>query len=324
MKQTLDYMQNEFGPYPLDHLRIAELPSFWGFGGFAAAGTISMVEDNLYLVDERNPKAFNLVAKRTIHEVAHQWWGHQLSTQSVSGGQTFVEGFAKYSEGVVMEKYYGMPSLFQLGKSANHTYFTGRSYAATPEQPLYLEQGEHYMLYGKSYMVMMGLKDLIGESAINKVLKTLVQRHKDEVDASVTTPEFLNELYTVTPRKYQELINDWFKKIITYDLSVEGAAYSELQNGRYEVTLTVEAQKLEFIDGIDSPIEMNEPIMIGLYSTHPSEAFEEQIFFLDTKKIITGSQQITIQVDKLPSYVSIDPYGTRPDLVRSDNHFNLK
>lgn len=324
MKQSLDYMQNEFGPYPLDHLRIAELPSFWGFGGFAAAGTISMVEDNLYLVDERDPEAFGLVAKRTIHEVAHQWWGHQLSTQSVSGGQIFVEGFAKYTEGVVMEKHYGMPSLFQLGKSANHTYFTGRSYTSTPEQPLYLEQGEHYMLYGKSYMVMMALKDLIGEQTINEILKTLVQRHKNEIDATVTTPEFLAELYSVTSQENQNLINDWFKKIITYDLSVEDVSYSKLPNGGYEVTLTVEALKLESIDGIESPVEMNEPITIGLFTTHPSEAIEEQILSLEPKKIITGNQQITIKVDSLPKYISIDPYGTRPDLVRSDNHYTLR
>src|SRR5690606_34218403 len=85
MKQTLDYAQQEFGEYHLDHLRIVELPSFWRFGGYALAGTISMVEDNLYLIDERDPTSFSLVAKRTIHEVAHQWWGHTLGTKHQAG-----------------------------------------------------------------------------------------------------------------------------------------------------------------------------------------------------------------------------------------------
>lgn len=324
MKQTLDYMRNEFGPYPLNHLRIAELPSFWGFGGFAAAGTISMVEDNLYLVDERDPEAFELVAKRTIHEVAHQWWGHQLSTQSVSGGQIFVEGFAKYTEGVVMEKHYGMSSLFQLGKSANHTYFTGRSYASSPEQPLYIEQGEHYMLYGKSYIVMMALKDLIGEETLNMVLKILLERHKDEVNATVTTPELLNELYKLTPANYHDLINDWFKKIVTYDLSISDANYTELLEGGYEITLTINAKKFESVDGIESEISMSEPITIGIFETHPSEANNQQILSLSTHTLLNGEVILRLEVDSLPKFISIDPYNTRPDLVRSDNHFQIE
>ncbi len=319
MKHTLDYAQQEFGDYHLDHLRIAEIPSFWGFGGYAASGMISMVEDNLYLVDERDPEDFSLVAKRTIHEVAHQWWGHMLSTQNVSGGAIFVEGFAKYTEAVVMEKHYGMASLFQLSETANRAYFNGRSYASTPEQPLYLEQGERYMLYGKSYMVMVSLKELIGEETLNQILKTLVQRHKNEIDATVTSPEFLDELYAVTPDEHHSLIDDWFKKIITYDLSVEEVDYTELADGSYEITMTIDATKFESVDGIVSPVSMNEPVPVGLFTTHPSRASREQIIQLEPKKISDGTQTLTFRVDTLPQYVSIDPYGTRPDLVRQDN-----
>lgn len=319
MKYTLDYAQQEFGDYHLDHLRIAEIPSYWRFGGYAASGMISMVEDNLYLVDERDPEDFSLVAKRTIHEVAHQWWGHILSTQNVSGGAIFVEGFAKYTEAVVMEKHYGMASLFQLGESANHTYFNGRSYASTPEQPLYLEQGEHYMLYGKSYIVMTALKELIGEEALNGILKTLVQRHKNEIDATITSPEFLEELYMVTPMGYHSLIDDWFKKIVTYDLSVEDVDYTKLTDGSYELKIIVDATKLESVDGIESRVSMDEPIPVGLFTTHPSRASTDQVIHREPMKITDGTQTLTLRVDTLPQYVSIDPYGTRPDLVRQDN-----
>lgn len=319
MKQTLDYAQKEFGEYRLDHLRIVEIPSLWRFGGYAAAGTISMVEDNFYLVDERDAEAFSLIAKRTIHEVAHQWWGHILSTQNISGGAIFVEGFAKYTEAVVMEKYYGMSSLFQLSESANHAYFNGRSYASTPEQPLYLEQGEHYMLYGKSYIAMYALKELIGEASLNQILKTLVNRHKNEIDATVTSPEFMTELYAVTPKEHHALIEDWFKKIITYDLSVANLEYSEITDGTYEVTITIEAKKFESVDGIESPVSMNEPVPIGLFTTHPSRASKEQIILLEPRDIKDGKQQLSIRVDTLPRYAGIDPYGTRPDLIRQDN-----
>lgn len=323
MKQTLDYTEKEFGEYPGNHLRITEIPSYWGFGGFATSGTISMVEDNFYLVDERDTEAFSLVAKRTIHEVAHQWWGHLLTPKNTSGSGLIVEGFAKYTEAVVMEKYYGMPSLYQLSTTANHNYFNGRSYASKAEQPLYLEQGENYMLYGKNYIVMNAVKELIGEDVLNGVLKTLVNRHKNEIDPTVTSVIFLDELYLATPEEYHTLIDDWFKKIITYDLSVTDADYTELPNGKYEVTITLDASKFESIDGIDSSTIMNEPISIGVFTAHPSEALSTQILSLEPQTIISGKQQITFQVDSLPKYVSIDPYGTRPDLVRSDNYFKV-
>ena len=71
-----------------------------------------MTEDRNYLVDLRNPNDFDLVAKRTIHEVAHQWFGHVLAPKSIEGGSLFVEGFAKYIEGRVMEKMYGKIPIF--------------------------------------------------------------------------------------------------------------------------------------------------------------------------------------------------------------------
>jgi hypothetical protein len=68
---------------------------------------------------------------------------------------------------------------------------------------------------------------------------------------------------------------------------------------------------------------MNEPIMIGIFDAHPSEADKEQVLYLEPQTISSGSQLITIQVESLPRYVSIDPYSTRPDLIRSDNFYEI-
>lgn len=322
-KSMLAYADKEFGVYPYNHLRIAEIPAHWPFGGYAHPGTIAMVEDNLYLVDERKENRFSLVAKRTIHEVAHQWWGHVLSPQNTSGAGIFVEGFAKYTEAVLMEKLYGKASIFQLSQTANRRYFSGRSYASTKEHPLYLEQGESYMLYGKSYTSMLAMKELIGEAKVNQVLKTLVERHQNKRDATLTSIELLEEFYKVTPNEYHYLIDDWFKRIITYDLRLEGSRYTKLENGQFEVELEINAQKFEHIDGIASEIDFNEPIPIGLLAQHPSRASDEEIIYLETKAITSGNNRITVIVDQLPYYVSIDPYGTRLDMVRNDNWARL-
>lgn len=323
-KSTLAYADKEFGAYPYNHLRIAEIPAHWPFGGYAHPGTIAMVEDNLYLVDERKEDSFSLVAKRTIHEVAHQWWGHVLSPKNTSGAGIFVEGFAKYTEAVLMEKLYGKASVFQLSQTANRRYFSGRSYSSTKEQPLYLEQGESYMLYGKSYTIMLAMKELIGEAKVNQVLKNLVERHQNKLDATLTSLELLEEFYKVTPNEYHSLINDWFKRIITYDLRLESSSYTKLSTGQFEIELEINAQKLEHIDGIASEIDLNETIPIGLLAQHPSRATDEDIIYLEAKTITSWKNRITVIVDELPNYVSIDPYGTRLDKVRNNNWGKLE
>ena len=283
-----------------------------------------MVEDNLYLVDERKEDSFGLVAKRTIHEVAHQWWGHVLSPKNTSGAGIFVEGFAKYTEAVLMEKLYGKASVFQLSQTANRRYFSGRSYSSAKEQPLYLEQGEGYMLYGKSYTIMLAMKELIGEARVNKVLKILVERHQDKIDATLTAPELLDEFYKVTPDEHHVLIDDWFKRVITYDLSVESSSYKKLSTGQFEIELEISAQRFEQIDGIPTEINLNEPIPIGLLARHPSRAANEEIIYLEANTIISGDNKITVVVDQLPAYVSIDPYGTRLDMIRNNNWVRLE
>ena len=186
VQKTLDYCIDNFGNYSSNYIRIAEIPGHWDFGGFAHPDVISMMESGLYLVDTRDSETFNVVAKRTIHEVAHQWWGHILTPKPQEGGSILVEGLAKYTEAVVMEKMYGKSAIFQLSQNANRRYFSGRAFASELEPPLYLVYGQGYLSYGKNYTTMLALRGLIGEQKLNQVLKILADkyRNQDEIDAT--------------------------------------------------------------------------------------------------------------------------------------------
>jgi ABC-type transport system involved in multi-copper enzyme maturation permease subunit len=318
---TLDYCIQNFGAFPFDQIRIVEIPNHWPFGGFAHSGLIGMVEDRLYLTDLRNPNKFNLVAKRTIHEVAHQWWGHVLAPKVVSGGSMFIEGLTKYTEAVIMDKIYGKRAIYQLSESANRRYFTGRAWSATIEPPLYQVFGQGYLSYGKNYSVMIALRDLIGEDTLNLVLRTIADRYRDDIQFSATSLEFLEELYKVSPQEHHVLIDDWIKRVITYDLSVEDVSHRELDNGKFELTMTVNAKRFEMQEsGETTPIGINEPIQIGLFEKHPSLIGKDGgTIYLQPHQISEDGQEVKVIVDELPNYVSIDPYGTRVDENMYDN-----
>lgn len=325
VKETLTYCSQNFGTYPYDHIRIAEIPSHWPFGGFAHPGMISMVEDKLYLTDLRDSTSFNLPVKRTIHEVAHQWWGHILSPKVAPGGSLFVEGFAQYTEGVVLEKMYGKGVLFELSERARSRYFSGRSFANKVEPPVYLVQDEGFISYGKAFTVMMGLRDLIGENEVNAVLKIMTDRHRDQDKLEANTLEFLEEIYKVSPLEHHKLINDWFKRVITYDLSIEEASYKQLNNGKFEVSIQIKATRLETLSsGEVKSIPINEAIAIGVFTKHPSLiSNNDKILYLKAHPINTSTIQSKIIVDELPRYIGIDPFGTRTEENLADNITSL-
>jgi len=325
VKQTLDYCQENFGAYAFDHVRIAEVPAHWPFGGFAHPGVISMVEDRLYLSDISNEETFNVVAKRVIHEVAHQWWGHTLSAKPVAGGSLFVEGFAKYTEAVILEKMYGKRAVYTLSENARSRYFRGRSFDGDIEPPVYKVEGQGHIAYGKALTVMLGLRDLIGEKQVNTVLKTITDRYRTINKLEANTIELLDEIYKVTPTEQYTLVNDWFKKVITYDVGIEESSFLELANGTYEITAKVKARRFETLDsGETKKIYIDEPIKIGVFTTHPSSVKDESsILYYESNQFNKEMTEVKIIVKEKPKYISIDPFGTRSDENLVDNIMRL-
>ncbi len=325
VKETLDYCQENFGTYAFDHVRIAEVPSYWPFGGFAHPGVIGMVEDRLYLSDVSNEDTFNVVAKIVIHEVAHQWWGHTLSAKPVAGGSIFVEGFAKYTEAVVMEKMYGKRAVYTLSENVRSRYFRGRSFDGDIEPPVYKVDGQGYIDYGKALTVMLALRDLIGESHVNKMMKTITDRHRSINKLEANTIELLDEIYKVTPQDQHVLIDDWFKRVITYDLGIEESSYKTLANGTYEITVKVKSKRFETLDsGEIKQIAIDEPIKIGVFTTHPSNVKNDSsVLYYESSRINKEMTEIKMIVKEIPSFISIDPYGTRSDENLVDNVTSL-
>jgi ABC-2 type transport system permease protein len=58
-------------------------------------------------VDEENPDAVDYPFSVVSHEIAHQWWAHQVIGANVQGATLLSETFAQYSALMVMEKEFG-------------------------------------------------------------------------------------------------------------------------------------------------------------------------------------------------------------------------
>ena len=208
-----------------------------------------------------------------------------------------------------------------LSENTRSRYFSGRSFDGDIEPPVYLVDDQGYIAYGKAYTVLMALRDLIGEKQVNNIIKTITDRHRYINKLEVNSIEFLDEIYKATPTEYHVLIDDWFKKVITYDLGIEDSSYKELTNGTYEVTVNIRAKRFETLaEGETKKIAIDEPIKIGIFATHPSEVKNDSsILFYESNDINKEMTEIKIIVNEKPSYIAIDPYGTRSDENLTDN-----
>jgi ABC-2 type transport system permease protein len=312
---SLRIFENSFGPYPQSQLRIAEAPSYWQFGGFAVPGLVFLSESRAFLIDARDPSAIDLVTRRTAHEVAHQWWGHYVTPDVVPGASTIIESLPRYSELIVLDKRYGRSQLRRSLQFELDRYLGGRAADKDPEVPLSRVDDQAYLYYGKGAIAMNAVKSLLGEETLNRALRSFVVAqggpgHQPRID------DLLRSIEDVTPPADRALVNEWTRDVILYDLGMTSATARRLPDGRFEVTMQVTAHK-SLADEREVP--MNESIEIGLFTNDPDDASAKDILHLAPHALHSGTNMISVIVDKDPSFATIDPYITRIDRNRFDN-----
>jgi aminopeptidase N len=298
-------------------LRIGEVSTFAGSNGQAMPGVVS-INENIFKKNIQNPASFNVIARLLTHEISHQWWGLLLTPKRIEGAKFMSESLAKYSETVILEKLYGKAMVNRLSEQTLRNYFSGRSRARASEPALYLTAHENYLAYSKGAIVLNAIKELIGEDTLNKALKTLLIKHKN--GATATSLDFLDELYQVTPKEKHILIDDWTKRVITYDFSIKTATYKKLSENKYEMKATISAQRYQTTkNGKEEKILINELITIGVFNKSLTNFNKNEALYLKSRLINKNEIEFSCIVNEVPKYISIDPYITRLDRTISDN-----
>ena len=108
MQRSLEYYTANFGPYYHKQCRIIEFPRYADFAQ-AFPGTMPYSESTGFILDLRKvtKEDIDMVYYVGAHEMAHQYWAHQISGADMQGSEMMSEGFAQYSALMVMEKEYG-------------------------------------------------------------------------------------------------------------------------------------------------------------------------------------------------------------------------
>ena len=318
MKESFAYFSNNFSPYQFQQMRILEFPRYATFAQ-SFANTVPFSEGIGFMLKIEDEDDVDIAFYVTAHELAHQWWGHQLFPANVQGAAALSESLSQYSALMVMKQAYPEQHIREFLKQELDRYLSGRATETKREMPLSMVESQAYIHYGKGANVMYALQDYIGEDSVNIALQRLVRdfRTFEQNGRYATTKDLVKNLREVTPDSMQYIITDMFDKIILFENKVESATYTP-KGEKYSVTIDLEAKKLEADTiGVENPVTLTDWIDVGVYSK--DEDGEDKLIYLKKHLFNQAETKIEIEVDEEPIKVGIDPLHKLIDRNPEDN-----
>lgn len=324
VKHSLDYFTENYSPYQYKQIRIIEFPRYSTFAQ-SFPNTVPYAESFGWVGDFSNPEDLDYVYMVTSHEVAHQWWGHQITPSATRGANQISESMAEYSSLMVMKKEYGIDAMQDFLKRELDSYLRGRANEGKFEKTLLDNDSQAYVWYRKGGLILYGLQDLIGEKNLNSGFKRYMDSARFRPKAPFTTSlEWYGYMKSVTPDSLQYYLEDSFEKITLYNNKVNKATYKKLADDEFEVTLEVESTK-SYFDGNGKLLEKgNKPNLIEI-AVFDSDSKNEQSVTVKVPLVIKkiwvnpGTNTYTFKTSKLPVKAGIDPYNKLIDRIPDDN-----
>ena len=314
VKASLDYFTSRFGPYPHRQLRFVEQP---GRGSSLHSAPVNVSYDEGFAIfnPSSDSRQLDFPFAVVAHEVAHEWWGHQLFPARVEGAPLLSESLAWYSAMAVVEETFGGEQLQRLLGMMREAYLAPRARAGVP----LLRSSDWFLAYRKGPFAMYALHEYVGADRVNVALRRLLQRHGGATPPLPTALDLYRELQAVTPDSLQYLLVDLFAEHTYWELETKHVSAEPTGAGSWRVTLDVEARK-EVVDtsGVPKTRAMDDLVEIGVYAEARDGAVGEPLY-MRMHRLHAGAQRITVTVPRKPARAGIDPRHLLIDVDTEDN-----
>jgi aminopeptidase N len=162
------------------------------------------------------------------------------------------------------------------------------------------------------------LQERLGEDAVNRALRRLLDKYKFKGAPYPRSLDFVAELRAeAETAEEQTLITDLFERITIYDLKVSQPTAVRRPDGRWDVTVPVEAKKFY----LETETPLAERIEIGLFTAEPGrDAFDEsKVILMERHPLRSGRQTLKFVSDRKPTHAGVDPYHFYIDRNVADN-----
>lgn len=338
LKAALDYHEKYFGTYPHNSVSVVEYSRTIGNYAQSFAGAIMWSEIS-FILDVENEAALNLPFLGAAHELAHQWWGHQVIPADVMGARMITESMAEYLSLKALEQNYSVPQRRRFLNKTLDIYLNGRKNEMAAERPLMFNEGlqKSYIPYQKGALVLNAMNKYLGDNLFNRAIRDFYQSKKMQDAPYTTSLEMVDFLRRVTPDSLQYLINDMFETVTFYDNKALDAKVKPLSDSKFEVEIEFSIRKYrEDADSVLTTIQVADSVSMppgsrseNNYSLPLADYIEIGLFagdsaiYLRKHKISFVQNRLTILVNKKPEKLIIDPDFLLIDKARMDNHLDI-
>jgi len=315
-KDALAYCTREFGPYQHRQLRILEFPRYAPFAQ-SFDNTIPYSEAIGFIADVR-PGDIDYPFFVTAHEVAHQWWGHQVAPADVQGAAMLSETLAEYTALMVMEKRYGREKIGRFLRYELDQYLRGRGGERRAEKPLMLVESQQYIHYNKGALAMYALRDVLGEAAVNRVLRGFLDDWRFRGPPYPTSLDLVDRLRAAAPDSLKPVVDDLFQHVTlwgnrTVTAESRRVRAGTVSTGRWEVTVVVEVKKVRADSlGNETELRANDLIDVGVFSG-------DSLVANTRYRLRSGRNRVRMTVSAPPDSAGIDPRHVLIDRSLEDN-----
>ncbi len=315
-KTALTTFTETFGPYQYKQVRIMEFP----YGAFAQAfaGTIPFSENIGFVRDPGDAddfKSVDFASYVTMHEIGHQWFGHQILPGENKGFNVLSEGLTENAAMTAYERQFGWKKARQIHeKRSVEGYLRARTGDRDDEPSLENAENQLYLAYQKASWVFWGLKQYIGETKMQSGIRAFLQEYGSKGPPYPTTHQLIEHLRAVAPADYQQLITDYWERITFWEMSLDDVEMTE-KDGQFTVTLTAkvdkkiaseESGKETSVTEMDDE-ELNEWVEIAFYDQNPKKTLGGDWIKLERMRVTDLETAMSFTMDKKPTHVLIDP-----------------
>ncbi|HYL86293.1 MAG TPA: M1 family aminopeptidase [Candidatus Angelobacter sp.] len=320
MKKSLDYFTHNFGPYYHKEARIIEFPRVATFAQ-AFPGTMPYSEAIGFIANLNHPDDIDMVFYIVAHEMAHQWWAHQVIGANMQGATLLSETMAQYSALMVMEHEYGRDMMRKFLRYEMDRYLSSRGRERQKERPLLtVEAQQGYVHYRKGSLVLYYLKEMIDEEAVNRALRKLVQQYAYAQAPYPTAYVLVDALREQTPPDLQYLIKDLFEDITIFSNRTLEATARKRGDGKYDVTIDIETRKFKAdAKGNETEVPVNDWIEIGAFAKPAKDKKYGKTLYRERVHMTGTKSRHTFTVEELPYEAGVDPFVLLIDRVPDDN-----